>query len=139
MENMRLTKNQVENLQQRLEGWLLELRAAILEIAREGRQPVDESALDVADRAANSATKEFLFQRVHERHRLLLRIEAALGRVRDRTFGECLACGGSIGVKRLEAVPWAEHCVTCQERRERGELPEAGISTTWPMQGRIRA
>jgi RNA polymerase-binding transcription factor len=137
MENTRLTKNQVANLQQRLEGWLLELRAAVLEVARQGRQLVDESALDVADRAVNSTMKEFLFRRAYERQRLLQRIEAALSRVRNGTFGECLACGGLIGVKRLEAVPWAEHCVSCQERGERGEFPEAEISATWPIQGRI--
>jgi len=38
MENTRLTKDQIDNLQHRLEGWLLELRAAVLEVARQGRQ-----------------------------------------------------------------------------------------------------
>jgi hypothetical protein len=50
MENTRLTKDQIDNLQHRLEGWLLELCAAVLEVARQGRQLLDESALDVADR-----------------------------------------------------------------------------------------
>jgi hypothetical protein len=38
------------------------------------------------------------------------------------SFGECLACGAWIGLKRLEAVPWTEYCVACQDKLERGEL-----------------
>jgi RNA polymerase-binding transcription factor len=138
MENTRLTKDQVDNLQQRLEGWLLELRAAVLEVARQGRRLLDETALDVADRAAGSTMKEFLFRRAYERQRLLERIEDALSRIRNGTFGECQACRGLIDVKRLEAVPWAEHCVACQERRERGEFFEAAIAASGPCRGKFQ-
>lgn len=37
-------------------------------------------------------------------------------------LSECLACGGLIGLKRLEAVPWTEYCVACHDKLERGEL-----------------
>jgi len=98
------------------------------QVTREGRALVDESAVDVADRAVNSATKEFLFRQAHERHRMLQLVETALGRIRDGSFGECLACGGSVGFKRLEAVPWTEYCVACQDKLERGELSEVDMS-----------
>jgi DnaK suppressor protein len=42
-------------------------------------------------------------------------IGAALGRIDDGTYGECLNCGQEIGPKRLEAIPWARYCITCQE------------------------
>ena len=45
-----------------------------------------------------------------------------MARIRDGTFGECAACEDLISTKRLEAVPWAQYCVACHERRERGEL-----------------
>lgn len=99
-----------------------ELRLAAGQVTREGRELVDESALDVADRAVNSATKEFLFRQAHDRHRMLQLVEAALDRIRDGNFSECLACGGLIGLKRLEAVPWTEYCVACHDKLERGEL-----------------
>ena len=99
-----------------------ELRLAAGQVTREGRELVDESALDVADRAVNSATKEFLFRQVNDRHRMLQLVEAALDRIRDGNFSECLACGGLIGLKPLEAVPRTEYCVACQDKLERGEL-----------------
>jgi DnaK suppressor protein len=118
----RLNNGQIAEFQARLERWLAELRVAAGQVTREGRELVDESAVDVADRAVNSATKEFLFRQAHDRNRMLQLVEAALGRIRDGSFSQCLACGGLIGRKRLEAVPWTEYCVTCQDKLERGEL-----------------
>jgi len=42
-------------------------------------------------------------------------INEALDRLTAGDYGVCLACGDSIPVKRLRAVPWARHCVPCQE------------------------
>jgi len=115
-----LSEKQLEEFEQKLESCLADLRVKAGQVTREGREPMDWSAVDVADRAVSGITKEFIFQQAHERHRLLQRVEAALGRIRDGNFGECLACGELIGRKRLEAVPWTEYCVDCQEKRERG-------------------
>jgi DnaK suppressor protein len=125
---LRLNKRQIAEFQARLERLVAGLRVAAGQVTREGRELVDESALDVADRAVNSATKEFLFRQAHERHRLLQMVEAALGRIHDGRFGECQACGSMIGIKRLEAIPWTELCVACQEKREQGELSGADVS-----------
>jgi RNA polymerase-binding transcription factor len=130
--NIKLTKKQVEEFQERLEGWLAELNMAANQMTREGRELVGESTLDVADRALNSTTRELLFRQAHERHRLLRRVEAALRRVRDGSFGKCLTCGALIGIKRLDAIPWTEHCVACQEKCERGEISEAGLPRNAP-------
>jgi DnaK suppressor protein len=43
-------------------------------------------------------------------------IDEALDRLRTGDFGLCLACGEPIPHKRLSAIPWARHCVPCQER-----------------------
>ena len=37
-------------------------------------------------------------------------------------FGLCVECQAEINRKRLEAVPWASHCITCQEKIEKGLL-----------------
>lgn len=87
-----LNKRQIAEFQARLERWLSDLRMAAGQVTREGRELVDESALDVADRAVNSATKEFLFRQAHDRHRMLQLVEANLDRIRDGNFSECLAC-----------------------------------------------
>ena len=48
------------------------------------------------------------------------------GRIRTGEYGHCQQCGQEINVKRLEAAPWARHCVRCQELEEQGLLPSYG-------------
>jgi len=40
-------------------------------------------------------------------------VESALERIRHGTFGKCVRCGEPIAADRLEALPWAEHCIEC--------------------------
>ena len=47
--------------------------------------------------------------------KLLREISAALERIEHDTYGICLECEEPISSKRLDAVPWARYCVTCQE------------------------
>jgi DnaK suppressor protein len=42
-------------------------------------------------------------------------IEAALGRIDSENYGVCVDCGEAISPRRLEAIPWANRCLTCQE------------------------
>jgi RNA polymerase-binding transcription factor len=48
--------------------------------------------------------------------KLLREISDALQRIEQGTYGVCLECEEPISVKRLEAVPWARYCVSCQEK-----------------------
>ena len=47
-------------------------------------------------------------------------VEAALARLEAGTFGTCLRCGRPIARARLEALPWAAHCIECQANVDRG-------------------
>src|SRR5688500_2857160 len=47
-------------------------------------------------------------------------VEAALARLEAGTFGACLRCGKPIAPARLEALPWAAHCIDCQAIVDRG-------------------
>ena len=89
-------------------------------------RPIWKSAQDVADRAANSYTKEFLFSQSSNERQILQMVDGALVRIRDGSFGECIACGEEINPKRLEAVPWTRHCIECQEKLEQGLLEATG-------------
>jgi DnaK suppressor protein len=58
--------------------------------------------------------------------KLLREIADALQRIEHGTYGVCLECDEPISAKRLEAVPWARYCVTCQEQiAARAALGEA--------------
>ena len=51
---------------------------------------------------------------------VLSEIDAALGRIDDRTYGICFNCGNEIPRERLEANPWASLCIDCKRRAEGG-------------------
>ncbi len=47
-------------------------------------------------------------------------VEAALARLGDGSYGTCLRCGRPIAPERLDALPWAAHCIECQTIVDRG-------------------
>jgi DnaK suppressor protein len=72
-------------------------------------------AKDEGDRATASTSAEVSGAQLAQTESLLKVINAALRRIEEGTFGECLNCGQEIGAKRLEAIPWTRYCLTCQE------------------------
>jgi DnaK suppressor protein len=92
---------------------------------QDGRTADDEATQDVADRAASSYNKEFLFSQSNNDRQLLNMVDGALARIHEGSFGECVSCGKEINAKRLEAVPWTRHCIACQEKAEKGLLETA--------------
>lgn len=88
-----------------------------------GKEADGDGAQDIADKAANSYTKEFLFSLSNSERDVLSLVDEALGRLNNgKHFGVCVTCEGEMDRKRLEAVPWARHCLTCQEKQEQGLL-----------------
>lgn len=77
-----------------------------------------EYGRDEGDRANASQAKEMNWLRNAQERGLLELIDAALSRIQDGSFGECLHCGQEIGAKRLAAIPWTRYCITCQELLE---------------------
>jgi len=72
-------------------------------------------AKDEGDRATASTSAEVSVVQLAQTESLLKVINAALRRIVEGTFGECLNCGQEIGAKRLKAIPWTRYCLTCQE------------------------
>ena len=75
---------------------------------------------DAGDKAQSSYSKEFLYICTNSDKRVLDLIEEALGRLDTDEFGRCVYCGQRIGDPRMEAIPWARHCIQCQELQEKG-------------------
>lgn len=119
-----MEKKKLEYFRKRLETRQHELRRMVSRTEQDGRTVDEDSAQDVADRAASSYTKEFLFSQSNNDRQILAMVEGALSRIREGSFGECISCGKEINPKRLEAVPWTRHCIDCQEKLEQGLLEE---------------
>jgi DnaK suppressor protein len=77
---------------------------------------------DIADQASSAYTKEFLLSVGDEERRVLKQIEIALQRIKDGNYGKCEVCKSEIAVKRLEAIPFAQLCINCKEKEERGAV-----------------
>lgn len=113
-------KPQLEHFRQILESWKRDL---MVEVDRTVSHMKDEAANfpDPNDRATQE--EEFSLElRTRDRERKLIRkIDEALKRIEDGSYGYCLETGEEIGVKRLEARPVATLSIEAQERRERRE------------------
>jgi DnaK suppressor protein len=76
--------------------------------------PPDNGA-DEGERANTSVARELDLSQKSRGRALLTSVDAALKRISEGTFGNCLNCGQEINPKRLEALPWVRYCITCQE------------------------
>jgi len=117
-----MDKKKTEYYKKRLVTTQEELLRVVTKSERDGREADEEATQDIADKAANSYTKEFLFHQSDENRRLLQMVSEALERLKSGTYGLCVSCQGEVQVKRLEAVPWARHCIECQEKQDQGLL-----------------
>ena len=117
-----MDKHRVEGFRKRLLNERDDLLSMVARAEKDGRAADKEGTQDLADKAANSYAKEFLFYQSSNERTVLQLIEEALNRIEAGRYGLCVQCGGAMEGKRLEAVPWARHCVPCQEKQDRGLL-----------------
>src|SRR5580658_9147974 len=115
-----MDKKRLEYYKKKLVTRREELLKSIARTEEEGRTADDDPTVDLADKAANSYTKEFLFGQTNTDRAILQLIDEALVRIRNGTYGICIECEEELQQKRLEAVPWARHCVSCAEKHEQG-------------------
>ena len=115
-----MSKEQLEHFRNILNSWKRDL---MVEVDRTVTHMKDEAANfpDPNDRATQE--EEFSLElRTRDRERKLIRkIDDALKRIEDGSYGYCLETGEEIGIKRLEARPVATLSIEAQERRERRE------------------
>jgi DnaK suppressor protein len=88
------------------------------------RERDSEATQDPADMAANAYTKELLVSMSDNDRQLLNLIDESLERIEAGSYGKCVRCESPLPEKRLEALPWARHCITCQDLHERGLLSD---------------
>ncbi|MDO8524902.1 MAG: TraR/DksA C4-type zinc finger protein [Candidatus Omnitrophota bacterium] len=72
----------------------------------------------MADMASDDYEREFSLGRATDEQKVLYRIDEAIKRAKDGTYGSCLQCGKLIPSRRLAAVPYSELCIHCQKANE---------------------
>ena len=115
-----MNERQREYFRQRLLAW----RDDILKEAKETLQHLqdeNQNHSDVADRASSETDRAIELRARDRQRKLISKIEAALTRIEDGTYGFCEETGEPISLKRLEARPIATLSVEAQERHERRE------------------
>jgi RNA polymerase-binding transcription factor len=105
-------------------GKLLSWREDILKEAKETLQHLqdeNQNHPDLADRASSETDRAIELRSRDRQRKLIAKIDAALNRIEDGTYGFCEETGEPIALKRLEARPIATLSVEAQERHERRE------------------
>jgi len=103
---------------------LIQWRDDILRESREtlaALQSENENHPDLADRASSETDRAIELRARDRQRKLISKIEAALGRLDDGSYGYCEETGEPISLKRLDARPIATLSVEAQERHERRE------------------
>lgn len=84
----------------------------------ENKDPSTENAghsTHMADVATDMYDREFSLGLASNDRELIQKIDVALKKIDDGTFGDCILCKGPISLARLKAIPYAQACVKCQE------------------------
>ncbi len=117
------TDDQLAQLKARLQQRYLELREKVRgELERSGDQRYIDLAGSVADPGDESVADMLVDvdAALVDRQVIEMReVEAALKRLADLDFGDCIECGGEIGFERLMAYPTARRCTRCQALHEK--------------------
>lgn len=120
-----MDKNNLEHFRKKL----LEMREDLISEADKtisGMSSEGNKYPDPTDRASAESERNFEL-RIRDRERKLLsKIDAALERIEDESFGICDACGDDIATARLEARPVTTLCIGCKTKEENYENAKAG-------------
>jgi RNA polymerase-binding transcription factor DksA len=108
--------NQIGDLKAVLENKRAEL---LRSIRSQGSQlTVSEGEPDLIDRMQSMSRRDEVVAFLDALTRTLAEVDAALGAMKEGSYGTCVACEGPIASRRLQTIPWASHCIRCQESLE---------------------
>jgi RNA polymerase-binding transcription factor len=90
-----------------------------------------EKSADDLDEIERAVSRDIAIQNLDRESRMLRDIRNSLQRIDQDKFGSCLHCEQEISRRRLEAVPWAQLCLRCQEAADRGDETVIDTVRTW--------
>ncbi|HBI24234.1 MAG TPA: RNA polymerase-binding protein DksA [Nitrospiraceae bacterium] len=110
-----------EDIRNDLEKQKMALLAEAGVIIGGGLNPEKLNFPDVTDQAAAEADKNFTLRLREREQKLLKKIDEAIDRIANGTFGICENCGEEISYKRLKARPVTTYCIECKTKQEEDE------------------
>ena len=108
----------LSDIKKRLEEQRAELLAEAGETISGGLKPEKENYADVGDQASAESDRNLLLRLRGREQRLLKKIDEAIKRIEDGTFGICEVCGKPVSKTRLKALPFARLCIRCKQTEE---------------------
>jgi DnaK suppressor protein len=120
-------KKDAENYRQRLLDMLRRIDGDRSDLKNEALQPTGGEAsgslsnvpIHPADLANHVSEEELALGLVENEEQLIEEINAALARMDQGTFGQCEACQSDISRERLQALPYARHCIRCARQLQK--------------------
>ena len=106
---------------QKLINWKNELKKSSSEALYNSSLDDNSTSADIVDQASSYTEKNVELRAINRQIKLISKIDAALKRIQDGTYGFCIETGEPIGLKRLMARPVATLCITAQEKHEKNE------------------
>ena len=121
-----LTKKDLKHFEERLLderkkllGQLGYLEKTLNQTQRESAGDLSAYSFHMADMGTDAMEREKAFLFASAEGRLLYNVDQALRRLYRSEYGACQECGKEIGKARLDAIPFAGLCVSCQEKHEK--------------------
>ena len=105
----------------KLNEWKTEIIKTNNEALYNGSLDDNSVSADIVDQASSYTDKTVEMKAINRQIKLISKIDQALTRIKDATYGFCAETGEPIGLKRLIARPVAELCIAAQEKHEKKE------------------
>jgi len=106
---------------QKLLNWKNELKKSSSEALYNSSLDDNSTSADIVDQASSYTEKNVELRAINRQIKLISKIDAALKRIQDGTYGFCIETGEPIGLKRLMARPVATLSIAAQEKHEKNE------------------
>ena len=111
-------------LEERRREIMSEVQERMRDVRAEGAGSTVQGVLDAAESSEADIQDEIEFALIQMKAETLNKIDEALRRLEEGTYGYCFECGEEIAEKRLRALPFAVRCKDCEEQKENAEQRE---------------
>ena len=106
---------------QKLMDWKTEINKSNNQALYNGDLDDNSTSADVVDQASSYTEKNVEMRAINRQIKLISKIDGALKKIQEKTYGFCEETGEPIGLKRLIARPVATLCIAAQEKHEKNE------------------